>query len=103
MSKESAAYGVSEEALSALEKLIKQIEELQNNVVKDAKSLQAVFDENSSGLGSHSDKIKQLLEMLAVYAEDNGPVKTLTTRLRQTLMIRRHHVAHSVYGHQKVK
>lgn len=103
MNNGAGAYGVSDEALKALEDLIKQIEELQNNVVKDARSLQAVFEENSKGLGSHSDKIKQLLELLATFAEDNGPVKTLTAHLRQALTIRRYHVQHSVYGNQKVK
>ena len=94
----SSAYGVSDEALSALRNLIKQLTQLQEDILKDAKSLKTVYQENSAGLGSHTQAIEQLLDMLVTAVEGNGAIKSLISKLTLSYNIRAQHRDNSVYG-----
>ena len=82
---------VSDEAVVAQETLRSRITELHIDLLKAAKELMIVFDENQTGLGRHSGTIMGLLEDLSNDSSDDQAVKMLRKILTLNMQIIKDH------------
>ena len=96
------SYAVTEEAVSALESMGAELDELTEAIRMINGSLRSAFEENEAGLGAHSADILTLIEDVEATTEEaNGPVKKLVLKLRRAAMIRRKHIEERRYGRSR--
>lgn len=97
-----SVWQVNEEAINALNNLSKLINDLEENIEQNFLSLQTTYQENASGLGSHSAQIGSLIECIkSLNEEANYPVKKLQIKLNKAATIRRNHIENNKYGKSK--
>lgn len=83
---------VTMEAVVAIRALAGHIEELNNTLVSSAGTLLTEYEENKSGLGSHSSSIVALLEDLQRDCSSKKDINLLVKRLRTSADIRQAHI-----------
>ena len=85
-------YTVSDEAIEKLEATASGLEENSQKIHQETAKLEAVFQENESGLGKHSASIQALIEEVKQTEEDaSQPVLKLVLKMDKAALGRRRH------------
>lgn len=93
---------VSEEAISTLQNMATELEELARKIHQETQQLKETYDENKEGLGYHSADIAALLEDVGQTEEEASvPVKKLVLKMQKAALYRLKHIETKRYNPSK--
>lgn len=93
---------VTAESVAALRNMRNELEDLSTQLKQEVNKLRDAFEENESGLGSHSAEIRALLEELGETADEaDAPVKKLQKKLTRAASIRDNLISDSSYSRSR--
>lgn len=92
------SWGVTPEAIKALDELYKELDTLSKSGKQDCDKLKDTYTPNKMGLGHHTGDIEKLLKDIEESVlETEGDLKTLSTKVIRAAAIRRHHIEKKRY------